>query len=67
MKIRNDNWFYFGDDCVMYHDRWFQDPNNNNSWYYFGSNGAMYKDTTVTINGKQYTFNSDGVCTNPDV
>ena len=62
---RNDNWFYFGDDCVMYHDKWFQDPNNNNSWYYFGSNGAMYKDTTATINGKQYTFNSDGVCTNP--
>ena len=64
---RNDNWFYLGDDGAMYHDRWFQDPNNNNSWYYFGSNGAMYKDTTVTINGKQYTFNSDGVCTNPDV
>ena len=31
----------------------------NNIWYYLGADGAMYIGTH-TINGSEYTFNSDG-------
>ena len=31
----------------------------NNIWYYLGADGAMYTGTH-TINGSEYTFNSDG-------
>ena len=37
---------------------WIQDG----SWYYLGSNGAMVKNTTMTIDGTSYTFNSSGAC-----
>ena len=63
-KDHDENWFYFGDRGAMYRNKWFKDPNDGN-YFYFGSDGAMYKDTTVTIDGKQYTFDSNGVCTNP--
>ena len=36
----------------------------NGSWYYFQSNGQAFANTTRTIGGKNYTFNSSGICTN---
>ena len=43
------------------------------SWYYFSpektdkfEKGEMYRDTTQTIDGKTYQFDSDGKCLNPD-
>ena len=43
------------------------------SWYFLddgnvnwaGPLGSMLRNTTVTIDGKSYNFNSSGVCTNP--
>lgn len=32
----------------------------NNKTYYFGSSYTMYKNTTASISGKRYTFNSQG-------
>lgn len=43
------------------------------SWYYFSpektdkfEKGEMYRDTTQTINGTTYKFDSNGKCLNPD-
>ncbi len=33
-----------------------------NNWFYFKSDGCMLENTTQTINGKQYHFDSNGVC-----
>ena len=60
----DSEWYRFGEDKIMYRNKWFKDHDEN--WFYFGDNGAMYKDTTVTIDGKEYTFNSNGVCINPN-
>ena len=30
-----------------------------------GNDGSMVANTTMTIDGKSYTFASNGVCTNP--
>ena len=42
---------------------WFQDGED---WYYFRFDGRMIKNKTIVINGKWYTFGSDGKCSNPD-
>ena len=34
----------------------------NNGWYYVDSNGIMLANTTTTIDGKSYHFNSSGLC-----
>lgn len=34
-------------------------------WYRFGSDGAMLFSTSVEIGGKVYSFDENGVCTNP--
>ncbi len=36
------------------------------NWFYFESDGCMLQNTSRTINGKHYSFDSDGVCTGPD-
>ena len=37
----------------------------NKYWYYLSSSGAMYANGTYSIGGKNYTFDSNGHCTNP--
>ena len=37
---------------------------SGNSWYYLSSGGEMVTGTK-TIGGKEYIFDSNGVCTNP--
>lgn len=34
-------------------------------WYYIKESGAMAKSESVTVNGKKYNFDSNGVCLNP--
>ncbi len=60
-KIGN-NWYYFMKTGAM-KTGWLK---YGGSWYYlYPSSGKMAHDTTVTIDGKKYNFNSDGICTNP--
>ena len=59
-KTISGSTYYFGSDGIM-HTEW---SKINNHWYYFGTNGKMVFNTTMTINGKQYTFDKNGVCTN---
>ena len=33
-------------------------------WYYFDNQGVAAVDTTITIDGKKYSFDSIGACTN---
>ena len=56
-----DGYYYYLDDDGMYTGGWKLAEGN---WYYFQSNGHAYANTTVTINGKSYTFNSRAICTN---
>lgn len=34
------------------------------NWYYFDNQGVAAVDTTITIDGKKYSFDSIGTCTN---
>lgn len=36
------------------------------TWYYFKSNGSLARSENLTINGKIYNFDADGICTNPN-
>ena len=72
----NDNTYYVDVNGVMVTNRWVAVDNENAGdenepnqwWYYFGANGKAYKrndsasgDVSLkTINGKKYTFNTDG-------
>ncbi len=38
----------------------------NGNWYYFDKQGAMVSNTTLKIEGKDYVFAKNGVCTNFD-
>ncbi|MCU4864232.1 insecticidal delta-endotoxin Cry8Ea1 family protein [Bacillus cereus] len=42
---------------------WFKDLDQN--WYYFYEDGHAAVKNGLTIDGRIYNFNSDGVCTNP--
>ena len=49
------------DGWYRYSDTWA----NGKNWFYFDpNNGVMYRNKTATINGKSYTFNKNGICTN---
>ena len=72
----NDNTYYVDINGVMVTNRWVAVDNENAGdenepnqwWYYFGANGKAYKrsdsatnDVSLkTINGKKYTFDTDG-------
>ena len=72
----NDSTYYVDINGVMVTNRWVAVDNENAGdenepnqwWYYFGANGKAYKrsdsstsDVSLkTINGKKYTFNTDG-------
>ena len=72
----NDSTYYVDVNAVMVTTRWVAVDNENAGdenepnqwWYYFGANGKAYKrndsasgDVSLkTINGKKYTFNTDG-------
>ena len=72
----NDDTYYVDVNGVMVTNRWVAVDNENAGeenepnqwWYYFGANGKAYKrsdsassDVSLkTINGKKYTFNTDG-------
>jgi len=72
----NDSTYYVDVNGVMVTNRWVAVDNENAGdenepnqwWYYFGANGKAYKrsdsstgDVSLkTINGKKYTFNTDG-------
>ena len=57
----NGKWYYLGSNGVMATEWRLIDS----VWYYFESSGVMLANTTKTIDGKSYTFASNGVCTNP--
>ncbi len=40
---------------------WLKDAGN---WYYLDAHGKMLKSVTRKIDGKSYTFDAHGVCTN---
>ncbi|WP_034450178.1 hypothetical protein [Butyrivibrio sp. AE2032] len=57
-------WIYAGSNGKVYTDRWL---NSNGKWYYFDNYGKMMKNIeNVTIGGIDYSFDSNGVCKNPD-
>ncbi len=60
-KKISGKWYYFETSGAM-KTGWLK---YDGSWYYLDSNGAMVTSTTVRISGKNYKFNSSGVCTNP--
>ncbi len=51
-------WYYFDEEGYM-KTGWIQDGENK---YYADETGAKVTDTTLTIDGIEYTFDADGVC-----
>ena len=60
-KKLSGKWYYFENSGAM-KTGWLK---YDGSWYYLSSNGSMVVSTTVRISGKNYKFDSLGVCTNP--
>lgn len=65
---QNDNWYYRGElfkdkEMVVGNvsDDWLFDTG---LWYYFDKQGVMVHDITLTIDGKNHDFATDGHCTN---
>ena len=55
-------WQYVRSDGSIYHNEWLKKDGN---WYYFDHMGNMVSDSKYLIDGKEYIFNSSGICTNP--
>ena len=56
------DWYYFKDTGEM-KTGW---HNSGGTWYYLiDPDGCMITDMTLNINGKDYSFDSEGRCTNP--
>lgn len=55
-----DNWYSMQDGSNE-SEYWLFDSGN---WFYFDKQGIMVNDTTLNIEGKDYTFAKSGVCTN---
>lgn len=51
-------WYYLDPTNGDMKTGWLQDKGE---WYYLASNGVMYCDCNVTIDGKEYSFNEDGI------
>ena len=63
-KAYNGNyyWGYGNGDGTVKINQWI---NDGGKWYYLEESGVMLKDESKEINGKEYTFDSNGVCVNP--
>ena len=55
-------WYYGNGDGTVKTEEWIKE---NGKWYYIGYWGHMIKDESLDINGKEYVFDSNGVCVNP--
>ncbi len=56
-------WSYAGSNGVIYTNKWLY---QGGKWYYFNADGMMLNDVeNIMINGKYYSFDSNGVCKNP--
>ena len=54
----DDVWYYFKDSGAMAVKEWVK---SGNAWYYLKEDGQMAKDEILTIDGKPYKFDSNGV------
>lgn len=54
-------WYYLNDDGVMQTGWQELTWGNSKNWYYFESSGEMVVNTKKTIDGKEYSFDSNGV------
>ena len=55
-------WYYAKSDGTAYSDTWLK---LDGKWYYFNFYGEMvFNKENLFINGKKYSFDSNGVCTN---
>ncbi len=56
-QFLGSNWYYFSADGAM-QTGWLQADGH---WYYLKRSGAMAWNETLTINGKRYSFDTEGV------
>lgn len=54
-------WYYKKNGESSYFKGWL---NEGSKWYYLDKDGVMQQNTTVKIDGKNYTFGEHGVCKN---
>lgn len=60
-SYNNGKWYYKSKGESSYFKGWL---NEGGKWYYLDQNGVMQQNTTIKIDSKDYTFGSNGVCTN---
>ncbi|MBO4241877.1 MAG: hypothetical protein J5883_01195 [Clostridiales bacterium] len=61
-KIGGYYYYFDGDYHAMCYEEWVK---TDGKWYYVDSDGHMVTSCTIKIEGKNYTFDSSGVCKNP--
>ncbi|MBQ9014234.1 MAG: hypothetical protein IJ094_11920, partial [Bacilli bacterium] len=55
-------WYYGNGDGTVKTNQWIQ---SGKDWYYVVGDGVMITDQSLDIDGKEYIFDSNGVCINP--
>ena len=58
-----NSWYYFDTSGAMVTGWQKLSWSKGTSWFYFNADGTMVKSKTLTISGKSYTFDGNGVCT----
>jgi len=57
-KQIENNWFFFNDSGALAVKEWVK---SGSAWYYLKEDGRMAKDEILTIDGKPYRFDANGV------
>ena len=60
--LKDGCWYYYGSAGTPLKGWQELSWSGGKNWFYFKSDGCMLENTTQTINGKSYHFNSNGVC-----
>lgn len=60
--VQDDGYWYYLTDLGYMATGW---VNDKGTWYYTNGSGAMVSNCTLNINGKNYSFDASGACTNP--
>lgn len=60
--IQNGCWYYYDNSGNMLKGWQYLSWSQGYNWFYFKSDGCMLANTTQTIKGTSYRFDSDGVC-----
>ncbi len=62
LNKKDGKWYYIINNSYV--KGWLKTSVSQGTWFYFDEHGAMVNNTTLNIDGKDYIFAANGMCTN---